>query len=76
MKFRYAVQLFQDPEQPEVWVAKVPAVPGVYSDGDTKEEALRNAQEALEAVLEVMQAEGLSIPPPEEVWLEVELDAA
>jgi predicted RNase H-like HicB family nuclease len=38
------------------FIAKVPAVPGCHSDGDTYEEALENIQEALELCLEEAEA--------------------
>lgn len=35
-----------------VWVVTVPALPGCFTQGDTKEEALANAREAIELHLE------------------------
>ncbi|MER3480868.1 MAG: type II toxin-antitoxin system HicB family antitoxin [Meiothermus sp.] len=43
MKRRYWVYIYKDPEEPDVL-----AVPGVHSDGDTREEAIGNVLEALE----------------------------
>lgn len=37
------------------FVAEVPALPGCLSQGKTKEEALENIREAVEAWLEVME---------------------
>ena len=39
-----------------------PDIPGCYAAGDTIEEAMRNASEALALHLEVMQEEGLPLP--------------
>lgn len=39
-------------------------LPNVFSEGDTKEEALQNAQEALDGVLSVMAADDYKIPEP------------
>lgn len=39
------------------YVAQCLEVPGAISQGKTKEEALRNAKEALELVLEVLEEE-------------------
>lgn len=39
-------------------------LPNVFSEGDTKEEALKNAQEALDGVLSVMAADDFEIPEP------------
>ena len=44
------------------YVAVVPAFPGCYSQGDTPEEAIHNAREAIELVLEDRLARGLAIP--------------
>jgi predicted RNase H-like HicB family nuclease len=38
------------------YVAEVPALPGCLSQGKTKEEAVRNIQEAIEGWLEVMES--------------------
>jgi predicted RNase H-like HicB family nuclease len=43
-------------------VALVPALPGCYSQGDTVEEALAGAREAIELTLEDMEARGEPIP--------------
>ena len=44
------------------YVAVVPALPGCYSQGDTVEEALKGAREAIELTLEDMEARGEPIP--------------
>jgi predicted RNase H-like HicB family nuclease len=36
-----------------------------FTDGDTYEEALKNAQEVLELLVESYQAEGRSLPQPQ-----------
>lgn len=38
------------------FVAEVPALPGCLSQGETKEEAIANIKEAIEAWLEVMES--------------------
>jgi predicted RNase H-like HicB family nuclease len=43
------------------WV-KVPALPGCVAQGETVEEALANAKEAIEAYLLSLKARGLPIP--------------
>ena len=40
----------------------VPAFPEVVTEGDTREEALANAREAIELVLSVYRDDGLEIP--------------
>jgi len=42
------------------FVADVPALPGCLSQGRTKEEAIRNIQEAVEGWLEVMESKKYS----------------
>lgn len=37
------------------YVAEVPSMPGCFSQGNTKEEAIANAKEAIELWLEVME---------------------
>jgi predicted RNase H-like HicB family nuclease len=44
-------------------VARVPSLPGVVTQGRTREEALANAREAVELTVEDMEARGESIPP-------------
>lgn len=43
-------------------MAVVPALPGCYSQGDTVEEALAGAREAIELTVEDMEARGEAIP--------------
>jgi antitoxin HicB len=44
------------------YVAVVPALPGCYSQGDTVDEALAGAREAIELTIEDMEARGEPIP--------------
>ncbi|MCG8556862.1 MAG: type II toxin-antitoxin system HicB family antitoxin [Proteobacteria bacterium] len=53
----YSVVLEPDPDGG--YVAVVPALPGCYSQGDTVEEALANAREAIELTLEHPMPVGL-----------------
>lgn len=69
---RYWIRVHRDPEEPGVWLAEVPAVPGVRSHGDTRQDV----QEALEAMLAALKAKGLPVPEPDEEWVEVRVDAA
>ncbi len=73
MKLRYRVEVYEDPEESGVWIAEVPSVKGVITDGDSREEALANAQEALEGMLAAMQKWGDPIPPSDFEIVEVEL---
>lgn len=44
------------------YVASVPALPGCYTQGDTYEEALANAREAIELYLESLIADKEEVP--------------
>ena len=44
------------------YVASVPALPGCVSQGDSREEALKNIEEAIELYLEDVKAAGEPIP--------------
>lgn len=59
----YPIVIFRTPSD-ELWVAKVPDLPGCSAHGDTAEEALREVQVALELWLEVAKEVGKPIPMP------------
>ena len=44
------------------YVATVPTLPGCVSQGNTREEALKNVEEAIELYLEDVEAAGEAIP--------------
>ena len=44
------------------YVAFCPTLPGCFSQGDTREEALANIKEAIEAYIESLKLEGLPVP--------------
>ena len=58
----YHVVLEPDPEGG--YVAVIPAFPGCYTQGDTAEEALSNAREAILLTIEDMRERGNAIPDP------------
>ncbi|MBI2940810.1 MAG: type II toxin-antitoxin system HicB family antitoxin [Chloroflexi bacterium] len=60
---RYTVFITPDPEEGGYSV-RVPALPGCNTQGDTREEAVANAKEAIEGYLETLKA--LNRPIPEE----------
>jgi len=70
MKYRVLIEQDED----GVFVAEVPSLPGCISQGDTREEAIKKIQEAIEGYLESLKVHDEPIPPPihEEV-IEVEL---
>lgn len=57
----YKVVLEPDLED-DGYVAHCPALPGCYSQGATKEEAVANIREAIEAYIESLQKDNLPIP--------------
>jgi len=44
------------------YVAFCPTLPGCFSQGDTKEGALANIKEAIEAYIESLKKDGLPVP--------------
>jgi len=44
------------------YVAYAPALKGCVSQGDTREEALKNVKEAMEAYVEALIEDGLPVP--------------
>ncbi|MCP5117355.1 MAG: type II toxin-antitoxin system HicB family antitoxin [bacterium] len=60
---RYPVKLEPDREV-DGYVVTVPDVPGVITEGDTVEQSLERAADALELVLSVCPERGLDIPRP------------
>ena len=61
-------------EEGGYWV-EVPALSGCYSQGETLEETLANAKDAIELYLEVLKEEGQSVPRDEEVVFRVTVAA-
>lgn len=44
------------------WVAECPSLPGCISQGETKEEAIVNVREAIQAYIEALEEDGLAVP--------------
>lgn len=53
-----------EPDPDGGYVAVVPALPGCYSQGDTVEEALSNARDAIALTIEDLRANSEPIPDP------------
>jgi predicted RNase H-like HicB family nuclease len=66
---KFLVTLEQDEDG--FWVAECPALPGCASQGRSREDALRNIAEAIEASLETRAAQGLNAPYVEVVEIDV-----
>ena len=76
----YAIHLLIVPEEDSRFSAIALNLPGAGSCGDTKEEAIANANEAVKGVLESYKDAGESIPwkgsrsektPGEKIWINV-----
>ena len=71
---RHVVVLKPALEQEEVgYTVNVPSLPGCITEGDTVEEALGNAREAIEAYLLSLKDRDLPIPPSDEVVTSLEV---
>ena len=69
---RYRVVLHVD-EEDGGYNVEVPDLPGCLTQGHTREEALENAREAIQAYLESLRAHGDPIPEPsQEELVEIE----
>ena len=55
------------------FVVNVPALPGCATQGETVDEALANAREAIELVLEDMAERGETVPDDQVIVMEVEV---
>ena len=50
-----------DRDEDGVWIAECPSIPGCVSQGQTKDDALSNVQEAIVLCLEVRAEKGLPL---------------
>jgi len=71
ISMKYTVILERD--EAGFYVVNVPALPGCFTQGKTKEEALGNAKEAIESYINSLKKH--KEPIPEDVGEEVILDA-
>lgn len=69
---KYAVVIHPDYDDGG-YIASVPAVSGVYGQGETEEEAVSDVAGALAVTLDDMSASGEELPPGDETAREVEL---
>lgn len=44
------------------WVAEVPSLPGCITQGNTREEAIQNAREAITGYVRALEEDGLPVP--------------
>ncbi|MDO8545026.1 MAG: type II toxin-antitoxin system HicB family antitoxin [Opitutaceae bacterium] len=50
-----------DRDEDGIWIAECPAIPGCVSQGTTKDEAVKNLDEAIRACLEVRAERGMPL---------------
>ncbi len=62
MGHRYRYRVILEPDEDGGYAVWVPALPGCVSQGDTREEALQNIQEAIQCYLESCRKHGEPIP--------------
>ena len=62
--------IIHDAEEGGYWV-EVPALPGCYSQGESVDNALKNAKEAIALYLEVLNEENADIPTDSDVVFQV-----
>jgi predicted RNase H-like HicB family nuclease len=60
-EIRMRFQVTLDRDEDGVWVVECPSIPGCVSQGNTREEALENIQEAIALCLEVRAERGLPL---------------
>ncbi|HOV42358.1 MAG TPA: type II toxin-antitoxin system HicB family antitoxin [Syntrophothermus lipocalidus] len=75
MLYRYKVILEWD-EEGKGYVVSVPALPGCFTHGNTVEEALERAKEAIAGHLEALAQEGLPLPTKDVEIAEVQVEIA
>jgi predicted RNase H-like HicB family nuclease len=56
-------QVILYPGENGFWVAECPSLPGCVSQGDTKENVIRNIREAIEGYVLALEEDGLAVPP-------------
>lgn len=50
------------PGEDGYWVAEVPSLPGCISQGKTREEAVANIKEAIQAYINALREDGIAVP--------------
>jgi len=64
----YSFSVVLEPQEEGGFTVLVPALPEVVTEGDTEQEALANAEEAIRAIVSYRRDHGIAIPsdaPPE-----------
>jgi len=59
---RYSFSIILEPQEEGGFTVLVPALPEVVTEGDTEQEAIANAVEAIRAVVSYRRDHGIAIP--------------
>jgi predicted RNase H-like HicB family nuclease len=62
-RIRYSM-IIEWSDEDDAYIVTVPELPGCRTHGASYEEAVEQAQEAIEGWIEAAQADGDSVPPP------------
>jgi predicted RNase H-like HicB family nuclease len=65
------LKIILEPSEERGYTIFVPALPGCISEGDTKEEALKNIHEAIELYLEPVEDDMSFSPDAEEIEIAI-----
>ncbi len=65
------LQIYLEPSEDGGFTVIVPSLPGCISEGDTKEEAIKNIKEAIELYLEPIEDDILTISNAEKLELAI-----
>ncbi len=66
-----AYEVFLEKAEEGGYTVTVPALPGCVSEGETREEALENIRDAIQAYLEALRRHGKSVPDVEVETVEI-----
>jgi predicted RNase H-like HicB family nuclease len=55
-------QVILYPGEDGYWVAECPSLPGCISQGQTREEVLKNIREAIQGYIAALEDDGLTVP--------------
>ncbi len=55
-------QVITYPDEDGYWVAECPSLPGCFSQGKTKEEAIANIKEAISGYVATLKEDNLPVP--------------
>ena len=62
MTVSYSYSVILEPQEGGGFTVLVPALPEVITEGDNEQEALANAEEAIRAIIEFRQEQGIALP--------------